>query len=59
VQSAVANAGFEVARGDLARPQDLADAHQLYEIHGAAFDLERVRRRCRDFGAEERVEAVL
>lgn len=41
------------------RPQDLADAHQLHEVHGATFDLQRVRRWCRDFGAEDRVEALL
>jgi hypothetical protein len=40
------------------RPQDLADAHQLYEVHGETFDVARVRRWCRDFGAEERVEAL-
>lgn len=38
------------------RPQDLADAHQLFALHGAAFDLERVRRWCRDFGVEERLD---
>jgi hypothetical protein len=38
------------------RPQDLADAHRLFALHGATFDLERIRRWCRDFGVEERLD---
>lgn len=39
------------------RPQDMADASVLHEIHGAGFDIERVRRWCREFGVEERLSA--
>jgi hypothetical protein len=42
-----------------ARPQDLADAHVLFTLHGAAFDLERVRRWCREFGVEDRLDVLL
>jgi hypothetical protein len=41
------------------RPQDLADAHVLFALHGSGFDLERVRRWCADFGVGERLEALL
>ena len=37
------------------RPQDMADAHRIFALHGATFDLERVRRWCRDFGVEDRL----
>lgn len=37
------------------RPQDLADAALLYELHGEAFDTARIRRWCREFGVEERL----
>ena len=37
------------------RPQDMADAHRLFALHGSTFDLQRVRRWCRDFGVEERL----
>ena len=39
------------------RPQDMADAHRLFALHGTTFDLERVRRWVRDFGVEERLDA--
>jgi hypothetical protein len=39
------------------RPQDLADAHRLFALHGATFDLPRVRRWCRDFGVEDRLQS--
>lgn len=39
------------------RPQDMADAHRIFALHGATLDLERVRRWCRDFGVEERLSA--
>jgi hypothetical protein len=39
------------------RPQDLADAHRLFVLHGSGFDLERVRRWCRDFAVEKRLDA--
>lgn len=41
------------------RPQDMADAHGLFALHGATFDLERVRRSCRDFGVEERLDGLV
>lgn len=39
------------------RPQDLADAAVLLDLHGRDFDLERARRWCREFGVEERLAA--
>jgi hypothetical protein len=39
------------------RPQDLADAHRLFALHGPTFDLARVRQWCRDFGVEDRLES--
>lgn len=39
------------------RPQDLADAAALAELHGAVFDWARIRRWCREFGVEDRVAA--
>lgn len=39
------------------RPQDLADAHRLFVLHGTTFDLSRVRRWCRDFGVEGRLQS--
>jgi hypothetical protein len=45
---------FKVIAG---RPQDMADAHRIFALHGATFDLERVRRWCRDFRVEERLDA--
>jgi hypothetical protein len=41
------------------RPQDLADAALLHEIHGETFDLTRVRRWCREFGVEDRLAPYL
>jgi hypothetical protein len=41
------------------RPQDLADAHLLLGLHGAAFDMERVRRWCGEFGVVDRLDALL
>jgi hypothetical protein len=41
------------------RPQDLADAHRLFELHGSTFDLVAVRGWCREFSAEERLDTVL
>jgi hypothetical protein len=40
------------------RPQDLADASLLLDLHGSDFDLARVRRWCRDFGVEDRLDAL-
>jgi hypothetical protein len=37
------------------RPQDLADAALLHELHGETFDLSRVRHWCRAFGVEDRL----
>jgi len=37
--------------------QDGSVGHVLHEIHGAGFDIERVRRWCREFGVEERLSA--
>jgi hypothetical protein len=37
------------------RPQDLADAAALHELHGESFDAERVRKWCREFGVEGRL----
>jgi hypothetical protein len=37
------------------RPQDLADATVLYDLHGETFDVARVRRWCREFGVEDRL----
>ncbi|MCC6766544.1 MAG: nucleotidyltransferase [Deltaproteobacteria bacterium] len=37
------------------RPQDLADAALLHDLHGETFDRARVRRWCREFGVEERL----
>ena len=39
------------------RPQDLADAAVLLDLHGKGFDIERVRRWCLEFGVEERLSA--
>lgn len=47
---------FKVIAG---RPQDLADAHRLFALHSASFDLARVRRWCRDFGVEDRLQAFV
>lgn len=44
---------FKVIAG---RPQDFADAHRLFALHGAGFDLARVRRWCRDFGVADRLD---
>ena len=41
------------------RPQDLADDHMLLDLHGSDFDLDRVRRWCRDFDVETRLDALL
>jgi hypothetical protein len=40
------------------RPQDLADADALYRLHGDELDLDRVRRWCRDFGVEDRLDRL-
>jgi hypothetical protein len=37
------------------RPQDLADASVLLELHGRNFHVERVRRWCLEFGVEDRL----
>ncbi len=37
------------------RPQDLADATNLFELYGPTFDAERIRKWCREFGVEERM----
>jgi hypothetical protein len=37
------------------RPQDLADAALLFELHGETFDRTRVRGWCREFGVEDRL----
>jgi hypothetical protein len=41
------------------RPQDMADAHRLFELHGTSFDLTAVRRWCREFGVEDRLDTLL
>jgi len=41
------------------RPQDLADAHMLLDLHRSDFDLDRVRRWCRDFDVETGLDALL
>jgi hypothetical protein len=41
------------------RPQDMADASQLFALHAASFDLERVRRWCREFGVEDRLTSFV
>jgi hypothetical protein len=41
------------------RPQDTADAHRLFALHGTTFDLVRIRRWCRDFGVEDRLESFV
>ena len=41
------------------RPQDLADAAMLHELHGETFDRIRVRRWCREFGVEERLDSYV
>jgi hypothetical protein len=41
------------------RPQDLADAHRLFALHGASFDLAQVGRWCRDFGVEDRLQSFV
>lgn len=41
------------------RPQDLADAALLYELHAEAFDLARVHHWCREFGVEGRLAAYV
>lgn len=41
------------------RPQDLADAHRLFALHGSTFDPVRVRRWCRDFGIEDRLDPFI
>jgi hypothetical protein len=38
------------------RPQDLADAALLLDLHGDAFDLARVRRWCDAFGVADRLD---
>lgn len=45
---------FKIIAG---RPQDLADAAVLLDLHGKDFDVERVRRWCGEFGVEERLSA--
>jgi hypothetical protein len=47
---------FKVIAG---RPQDIADAHRLFALHGSSFDLERVGRWCRDFGVEDRLRMLV
>lgn len=41
------------------RPQDLADAQRLFALHGSTFDAARVRRWCRDFGVERRLDPFI
>ena len=41
------------------RPQDLADAALLHELHGEAFNLPRVRRWCAEFRVEDRLTSFV
>ena len=41
------------------RPQDMADAHRLFELHGPTFDLVAIRHWCKDFGAEHRLDTLI
>lgn len=41
------------------RPHDLADAHVLLALHGSDIEIDRVRRWCRDFDVEARLDALL
>lgn len=41
------------------RPQDLADAHLLLDLHRPELDMDRVRRWCTDFDVEGRLDALI